>query len=260
MNCEILLAKNMRKLFKAAQHNNVNCPMHLHLDMEIVMVTSGTLNMQINGTNYEISKNQAVFIPSCVPHSFASFKQNICRVFEFKENLVPEFFCFLKSHTPKRHLFNLSPELANYAEKILSGSDELDGVAAQALLGSLCLEIKEKCTFFEGQAIAEEWLYEVVDYMNKHFSENITLKSVAKAIGVHHVTLSKKFSQLSDISFPNYLNYLRCTCAADLIRRGNLTFTEIAYLSGYGTIRNFNRAFLSVHGLTPTQFKISINE
>ena len=51
MNCEILLAKNMRKLFKAAQHNNVNCPMHLHLDMEIVMVTSGTLNMQINGTN-----------------------------------------------------------------------------------------------------------------------------------------------------------------------------------------------------------------
>lgn len=40
--------------------------------------------------------------------------------------------------------------------------------------------------------------------------------------------------------------------AREMKRLGTKSFTEIAYESGFGSIRSFNRIFLSQYGETPT--------
>ena len=98
-------------------------------------------------------------------------------------------------------------------------------------------------------------LEKILGYIDAHFREELTLETVARAVGVHPVTLSKSFSKLAGVGFHDYLQYSRCSYAANLIRTSELNLSEIAYESGFGSIRSFNRAFRTVFRVTPTQYR-----
>lgn len=259
MDYKSALKKNMQNLFKSDRHIDVNCPLHLHGFMEIILVLEGTLNMSVGNENYSISKGSGIFVPPFIPHSFSSPKHNVCHVLMFSEKLVPSFFDFLKHQVANTHLFKFSNECLTLLEKHLSKtSHDIDTLCVQAILAPLCLDVRNGCDFLPGESpISDNLFLEAVDYLNKNFGENISLKSVAKALGIHHVTLSKRFSEKSHISFPMYLNYIRCVNAAMLLKDSDKTIAEIAYLSGFGSIRNFNRVFSVMFDITPSQFKKS---
>ena len=95
--------------------------------------------------------------------------------------------------------------------------------------------------------------------MNNHATEKITREEVAKAAGIHPTTLSNFFSKYSYSNFNTLLNQMRCSYAISAMRRDKkLSFSEIAYASGFGSIRSFNRAFLELYNMTPTEFKSSL--
>jgi len=97
--------------------------------------------------------------------------------------------------------------------------------------------------------------YKTVAYMNSHFTENISLTSTAKAVGIHPVTLSRLFSEKFKSSFSGYLGYLRCSHGARLLQNTGDSCAQIAYRSGFGSIRSFNRAFRELYGITPTEYR-----
>ena len=55
------------------------------------------------------------------------------------------------------------------------------------------------------------------------------------------------------------MNALRYRHAAQLISNGKLDLTEIAFMSGFGNYRTFNRAFNQAYGLTPSEYKDKIH-
>ena len=64
------------------------------------------------------------------------------------------------------------------------------------------------------------------------------------------------FTKNCEMSFTRYVNLLRCTYAAERIRgEKERTLSEIAYEVGFGSIRNFNRAFFSCFGMTPKDYR-----
>jgi two-component system response regulator YesN len=95
-------------------------------------------------------------------------------------------------------------------------------------------------------------IYEIL--LHEHFTEDISLEGVARLFGIHAVTLSRQFKSLYKTNFNAHLNYLRTNHAANLIKTTSLSFSEIAFLSGFGSIRSFNRAFQRMFGVTPTVF------
>ncbi len=62
----------LTRLFSSARHINVKAPLHINYEMEIVIVTKGTVCMQIAGEGYEISEGHASFVMPFEPHSFAT--------------------------------------------------------------------------------------------------------------------------------------------------------------------------------------------
>jgi AraC-like DNA-binding protein len=42
-----------------------------------------------------------------------------------------------------------------------------------------------------------------------------------------------------------------------MIKNSDMNISEIAYDSGFGSIRNFNRAFMEVYNITPTKYRKS---
>jgi AraC-like DNA-binding protein len=257
MNANIMIKDgNISFLFSSAKHTNVECITHIHMTMEIVFVTSGELNMTINGKEYAIPKGYGVFVPPFEPHDFHSPRDNQCHVLMFSDEIADCFSRFTKDHCFNSHIFPVSNAASEMIEKILPNEENsVEWIGAIAVLAPLFYDIISGCDFLERKVPFDETAYKILEYVNEHFRSELTLDTVGRAVGVHPVTVSKTFTKETGYGFSYYLQYARCTYAAKLIKIKNLTLSEIAYESGFGCIRSFNRAFHKVYGITPSEFK-----
>ena len=247
---------NIYPLIQVQTHVNVECCAHFHENGEFIIVNEGTLTMQINGKVYAIKKGHAAFVPPFITHSFHFEEKNRCQVLVFSNKLIPGFNSFIKTHLPTHYAFPLREEIFSLLNQFLpEQSDTLNAFTTQAALSLLFLEAKEKCAFVASEKLFQESFVQILAYMNEHFADNITLESVARQFFMHAVTLSKLFKENSKTNFNTHLNYLRASHAAFLIRTSTLSFAEIAFQAGFGSIRNFNRIFFKFYGKTPTEYK-----
>ena len=239
---------------QSERHVNVECPLHLHSTMELVLVTEGTLHMTVAKDEYDISAKQGVFVPPFETHSFHSALPNRCHVLEFSRELVPYFFDYVKEYVPTTHLFSISAESLCLSQALLK-QEPIGIIPAVAVLSPLCYDVFCDCGFEKRQQPLDDTVAEILEYVNEHFRDDISLERVAREIGVHPVTLSKIFTKQAGVSFTHYLQYVRCTHVEKLIRTTQKSFSEIAYDSGFGSIRSFNRTFRTFYGQSPTAYK-----
>jgi AraC-like DNA-binding protein len=122
-------------------------------------------------------------------------------------------------------------------------------------LAPLCRDVYVGCRFEPRKVVFGDSFSRIIDYVEAHFKEDIDLDSVARAIGAHPVTVSKLFAKNTGVGFHYYLQYQRCSHAAYLLKNTNMSVSDIAYESGFGSIRSFNRAFAAIYGVTPTEYR-----
>ncbi|MBE6667950.1 MAG: AraC family transcriptional regulator [Ruminococcaceae bacterium] len=256
---DIMKDKVDKFLFSSVRHTDVECVTHIHVTMEIVLVTSGELNMTINGKEYVIPAGYGTFIPPFEPHMFHSKKVNECHVLMFAGEIADYFSNFTQTHLFTRHIFPISHASLDLVNRILPNeTNTVDWISAIAVIAPLSYDIICGCDFEERKYPFDENAYRILEYVNENFRENLTLDTVAHAVGVHPVTVSKIFTRHTGYGFSYYLQYTRCAYAAKLINVKSMTLSEIVYESGFGCIRSFNRAFLNVYGITPTEYKRQI--
>ncbi len=244
--------------FCSQRHVNVNCHLHLHFHMEIILVTEGTLNMTVAHQEYSISAGYGLFVPALTDHSFHSKSPNKCHVLMFSDELIPSFFEGYGKNLLSAHLFCVPKECQKLVEKYLPNErNRSDDLKALAVLAPLCIEIREQCQRQTDDFFLDDQFVKALEFINLHFDEELSLQKVAKEVGLHPVTLSKKFSKHSTVNFNSYLNYLRCTHAAMMIEKKKETISEIAFAVGFGSISSFNRAFKETFGVTPSSYKKS---
>lgn len=238
------------------RYANVECPNHIHFNMEIVIVTSGVLNMRIRANDYSIPAGHCAIIMPFDAHSFSSKQYNECIVIGFSDTLVKSFFDIVRYNTPSTNVFKASVDTLSVLDRILPDKKcTADIIHSKAVLYPLCCEAYDKCGFINDKKEFDSIFTETLKVINAKYLENISLESVASEVGVSPVTISRKFSKNAGMSFSMYVGYLRCRNAAMLIREQNLTLTEIAFASGFGCIRSFNRAFLRAFNVTPSDYK-----
>ena len=95
---------------------------------------------------------------------------------------------------------------------------------------------------------------DVLIYISEHFREELTLGTLATALGYNESYLSRSFHRTFGISFGKYLNMQRLREALALMREGKMSITECALESGFGSMRSFYRAFHEKFGCTPKEY------
>ena len=78
------------------------------------------------------------------------------------------------------------------------------------------------------------------------------MESVAKYVGVSASHLSRVLNSDGKPGFSEILNSLRIHAAKKLLERENISVSEAAFETGYGSIRNFNRVFKEYFGCKPS--------
>ncbi|WP_407268558.1 response regulator [Radiobacillus sp. PE A8.2] len=90
--------------------------------------------------------------------------------------------------------------------------------------------------------------------IEKRYSDNITLESVANEVFVSSAYLSSLFKQELGINFLDYLHQYRVAQAKVLLTK-NLKIYEVANKTGYNDERHFSSTFKKWTGITPSRFQ-----
>ena len=94
-----------------------------------------------------------------------------------------------------------------------------------------------------------------VSYINEHYHENIKLDDVASHLCVNRSYFSDMFKRKMGINFSDYLTDKRITQAGVLLKKSNMSVSEIALAVGYENQSYFSKVFKSHYGMTPKQYR-----
>ena len=112
----------------------------------------------------------------------------------------------------------------------------------------------------ESNSRAPFHLYEIqnaVNYINENLSNTITLDDIAHAASMSRSYVSSYFKLVTGVSPYEYLLTARVEMAIKLLRKTELSITEIAQKCGFGSLSSFNKTFRRNLGVTPREYRLS---
>lgn len=107
----------------------------------------------------------------------------------------------------------------------------------------------------EVTATDKEKLYFVRDYLLTHFSEDISLASLAKQAGLNEFALKKGFKTMFNSPVIDFLINHRLEMAKEQLLNTALPVNEIAYRAGFNSAGYFGKAFRKRFGINPLSLR-----
>lgn len=235
--------------------------MHLHEYYELEVVLSGTGWQNLNGTLYPLVSGSVYFLTPIDFHAVTPEAPMEIANLSFDERIIsPEMqLCFL----------NRRDNLFFQADSLLSGrllnlfdmlSDECaceDSFSLrmrQNLLETLLITLLRRREQTQTQ-LPNTRIFEAMQYLFCHFRENISLFALAEKCGYTPNYFSKLFRESCGSCFLDFLTNLRLNYAKMLLLSTNLSTSEIAEKSGFGSPSGFFRRFRQCCGCTPEDFR-----
>lgn len=96
---------------------------------------------------------------------------------------------------------------------------------------------------------------ETMDYISKHYGENITVKSVSDALFVSESYLLHLFKDTTNRTFNDCLTTYRVMMAKKLLFDDKYKIYEIADMVGYSDVKYFSQVFRKKTHMTPSQYR-----
>lgn len=97
-----------------------------------------------------------------------------------------------------------------------------------------------------------EQLNKAINYIEDHISEEIDYQQVAKVACCSTYHFQRMFAYMASISLSEYIRRRRMSLAAVDLQSGDEKIVDIALKYGYTSPTAFNRAFQSIHGISPS--------
>ncbi len=98
-------------------------------------------------------------------------------------------------------------------------------------------------------------LRRVRDRIDREYSEPLDVDQLASSVGVSAGHLSREFREAFGESPYSYLMTRRIERAMTLLRRGDLTVTEVCFAVGYGSLGTFTTRFTELVGMPPGRYR-----
>lgn len=126
------------------------------------------------------------------------------------------------------------------------------------VLGRLLVTTHHNLVFMESMD-APDKITLAKQYINKHFAEPLTLAAVAQKCSIAPQYFCRLFKQECGVGFNAYLNYYRMEKAKEFLRDSSLYIANIASLTGFGSVKQFNRIFHRHMGTTPGHWRHALS-
>ena len=233
---------------------------HFHRNPELYCVFSGSSRVTVNGREIALTAGDAVFINSLQIHSYecddkaeVAFALLGTDYMQSFYNLYPNHFLptLLSDKQGNIQLFNLietlSPKRCDFTG--------LERVAYTNLILHLIVSVYGTVPEQQKGGKGAYVLSEIIQYIYDHFSEDLSLTSIAEHFGYAPLTISKMFSQYIKIDIRNFINSVRIQKVFELRQLPEYegkSMLELSSLCGFNSVSRFYRAYkksLNTHAI-----------
>ena len=231
---------------------------HIHPHLELIHLTQGSSTATVDGVNYLMQEGDMLFTFPNQIHFYNELSLIQGRMFIVHPDLFSELNSYFAKRVPVCPVIrkqDLPEDIAQRLEKIhtmTNSTSVLDHIAAKGLFLCLLAELLQNMETVPSQK-DHDTVRDILVYCMSHYTEPLNLESLAEQLHLSKYYISHIFKNRLNVSFPDFINALRVEHACRNLT-GERSVTDVAYSSGFNSIRSFNRNFEQHTGMTPTEY------
>ncbi|MGN0486231.1 MAG: helix-turn-helix domain-containing protein [Acutalibacteraceae bacterium] len=249
-------------------------PVHQHDFYEVYFFISGNVEYSVEGRSFHLKSGDILLInplelhqprigPDQSPYERIVLWINRHYLSRLCTNDTSLSRCFDSSSPDHTNLLRLTGAQQNFVhskldELLREKSENLYGseLAAAAILTRFLVELN-RMTLSRKRTVDSRppspLVTAAVSYINEHYSEKISLSSIAEEFFVSKYYLSHVFNDIVGTSINRYITLKRLINAKQMLS-GGVKPTTAAANSGFGDYAGFYRAFTGEYGISPSEF------
>lgn len=247
--------------------NELAFPLHWHDRFELLLIKQGSLEYYCS-TEHVIFKegDVAIISPKSLHSAFAGADGVVYDVIMFNlDHFINGTIASKNFLTPLNDgnlIFETkttNSEIVNQLQAIINADLHRNSYQPLMVLGcvyNLMGLLYEHCVTIENTTTnIEEKFGKVINYINKHFAEDISSSFLSSKFGYEEAYFCRKFKKNTGITIMKYIQVLRLEEAKKLITKSDFSIKDIALTCGFSDVAYFTNCFKKLYQMTPTQMR-----
>jgi len=248
---------------------------HYHPELELTLIVKGDGTRFVGDSIAPFSDFDVVLLGKNLPHHWVSAARNYndkqqAIIFQFEESVFSSF----KECAHLNDLFNLAKRgihFRNPSTHIISkilAFEALNSIEQLGMLLSLLNDLwhhKDKnilasasYSVLTNRYFTEDKFSKVNQYILEHLDQKLSVNDMAKFTHMVPQSFCRWFKKHSGHSFIRFLNLARIERACQYLLTSTESIQNIAFSCGFETLSHFNRTFKTLKGVSPRDFRKTI--
>jgi AraC family transcriptional regulator len=231
---------------------------HRHEDSSFCVVINGSYREHIRDQHAEHGIGHMLFYPAGELHSQEFGVRGSRKIIFIPEQSSLDFLAEHGVDLADAPAVQSSalPTLTSRILAELRKPDQFAELAVQGLLlEAIAVFARERGSTQRGNTVPV-WLRGVREQLSESPTRDFAIASIAAETGKHPVHLAREFRRHFGQTIGEYQRQLRLKRAEILLRRKNISLTDVALDSGFCSHSHLSRSFKSAYGITPSRFRL----
>jgi len=235
-------------------------PPHWHSQIELLYVTHGQTQIQINNTEVIAKRGDFIAIPPHAIHSCISVDGQS----KYHTLTINEDYCRYMGFDTKKNVFEVpinDDKINSIMEDIIYAyySDDkytnakLTHNIMQLLMHLFDNHARESTEAHQRKNV--EIIIKAFAYIDKNFNTSLTIGEIANHVGMSVSHFGHIFKETTKMSPLKYINFTRIRKASVLLTQGKYSISQISDMCGFSDTSYFTKTFKKYTNSLPSQKK-----
>lgn len=255
-----------------------NVPIHWHNDLEINLIREGEAVFQVYQKSYRVRTGEGFLLNRNVPHScsspgnehvrystilvrpdflygdFGSDVERKCFQPFLQNSAIPCIYLTGFDENGKEILQKLNQVEEAFDQKRFCYELKIKGLLCEAFAMILYGHRQELTKFVSANLQELERLEKMLNYLNMHFTEVISLQDLADQVHLSREVCCRLFKKMTGKTITGYLEEYRVNKSFSLVQSGQYSMTQITEMVGFSNPSRFASAFRKRFGCNPGEY------
>lgn len=255
-----------------------NVPIHWHNDFEINLIREGEAVFQVYQKSYRVRTGEGFLLNRNVPHScsspgnehvrystilvrpdflygdFGSDVERKCFQPFLQNSAIPCIYLTGFDENGKEILQKLNQVEEAFDRKRFCYELKIKGLLCEAFAMILYGHRQELTKFVPANLQELERLEKMLNYLNMHFTEVISLQDLADQVHLSREVCCRLFKKMTGKTITGYLEEYRVNKSFSLVQSGQYSMIQITEMVGFSNPSRFASAFRKRFGCNPGEY------
>lgn len=246
-------------------------PIHWHSAIELIYVLNGSSAVTVGQKSRVVSAGDFVVIDANELHEYRYEKNSNVMVIHFSRKSMRQFVPGMRELHFHCTQDTLRPDQYESYKRVCQCLMEIPLLHVEQPMGyelkchAIAMEIfyellqhftTKQPRFLTERANNLQRMHEITEYIDQHYSEQLTLEEVASHFFLNSAYFSRLFHKHIGVTFTSYLNQVRIAHVYSDIRNTKTGIMELAEKHGFTNYKLFNHLFHSIYGCTPREARV----